>query len=521
MHRHLYTVLLFVSTILAVTVCLRPNLGVELMARAETWLEEGARAAQPPAVPGAYPVAGEAPPRPSQGGRPASWPIRPADPDEIIAGEYEPYRPPGEPPSTGLGPVTAPNWWRDRPPLAPTDPNRFPGPGPRVGRLERPSPDAAPPPAGLPPRTDLAPVTVVPSQEAPTVRESPWGADDPAAEAISCEGAQIVARVASHAVLMSDVWVAAEHFLAVMHQRGKDKHPEGAARPTPAVIARERDALVQAQFRALVNQLVETKLAYYEAIDAIPPEGLKNIEEQVHKFFEKSQIPMLAEFYGAQSSRELDQWLAATGTSLHRHRRAFLERTLSAQWVVQKIKVNDEVGHEEMLAWYQEHLADFERPARARWEQLTVRVANYPSRQAARAALAQAGNQVLDGRPMGDAAGDLSGGAGAPDGTARDWTTQGSLRSEVLDRAIFGLPVGHLSPILEDGDSLHIVRVLEREGGERTPFVEAQVKIREEIRKQRGRIQQQAYVDRLRERVPVWTVFDGRPPSRGAPGAGM
>ncbi|HPP54853.1 MAG TPA: hypothetical protein PK777_17995, partial [Thermoguttaceae bacterium] len=72
------------------------------------------------------------------------------------------------------------------------------------------------------------------------------------------------------------------------------------------------------------------------------------------------------------------------------------------------------------------------------------------------------------------------------------------------------LPIGAMSPILEDGDWLHIVRVIDRQEARRIPFVEAQVKIREEIRKQRTQIQHQAYLDQLRQRAPVWTVLDDR-----------
>ena len=68
------------------------------------------------------------------------------------------------------------------------------------------------------------------------------------------------------------------------------------------------------------------------------------------------------------------------------------------------------------------------------------------------------------GAPFPEIARSGSDGVTASDGGARDWTTQGSLVSKKLDEALFGLPVGELSPILEDEYGLHIVRVTEREG---------------------------------------------------------
>ncbi len=334
---------------------------------------------------------------------------------------------------------------------------------------------------------------------------------DSSAEKIPCEGARVVARVASDVVLMSDLWVTAEQFLVSLYFRQKAQQPDLPAPPPLEGILAQRETFVQAQFENLLRQLVDAKLAYYDALSVVPPEALKNMEEQVAKHFEKMELPKFLEFYGVSTFRELDARLREGGTSVARHRRLYFQRTLAAQWLAQKIKVNEDVGYEEMWVWYQEHLSEFEESARARWEQISVRISKYPSREAAWAAIAHAGNQVLDGRPFAEVAREISDVSNASEGGLRDWTTLGSLRSEILNQAISSLPVGAMSPILEDGDYLHIVRVVERQEARRIPFVEAQVKIREEIRKQRNQIQHQAYLDQLRERVPVWTVLDDRP----------
>ncbi|MCS7304375.1 MAG: peptidyl-prolyl cis-trans isomerase [Thermoguttaceae bacterium] len=333
---------------------------------------------------------------------------------------------------------------------------------------------------------------------------------DPSAEKVFCEGARVLARVGSDVVLMSDLWVTAEQFLISIYWRQKSRDRR---LPSPSVeeIWFQRESFVQAQFSTLLSQLVDAKLAYYDAVAVVGQEALKNMEEQVARHFEKVELPKFFAFYQVQTYQELDARLRQGGTSVARHRRLYFERSLAAQWLAQKVKVNEEVGYEEMWAWYQANRSRFEQPAQARWEQISVRISKYPSRQAAWAALAHAGNQVLDGRPFAEVARQYSDAPNAAEGGQRDWTTQGSLRSEILDQAIFSLPVGAMSPILEDGDWLHIVRVIDRQEARRIPFEEAQVKIREEIRKQRSQIQQQAYLDQLRQRVPVWTVLDQRP----------
>jgi len=227
--------------------------------------------------------------------------------------------------------------------------------------------------------------------------------------------------------------------------------------------------------------------------------------------FEKVELKEMMKRAKVDTLAELREKLGRLGTSLERAKRSYMERTLAQQWVRQQIKYNEDVTHQQMLDYYQEHLAEFEHPAKARWEQLTVSVSEYRSKEDARAALAHWGNQVIDGAPFAGGAKSHSDGSTASEGGIRDWTTKGSLVSDALDQAIFTLPPGRLSPIIEDKQRLHIIRVIERKDAGRTPFVAAQVDIKQKIRKQRLHEQQQEYLARLKKQIPVRTVFDDQP----------
>jgi hypothetical protein len=189
----------------------------------------------------------------------------------------------------------------------------------------------------------------------------------------------------------------------------------------------------------------------------------------------------------------------------------FFERALAQQWVQQKVMSEGEIPHAEMIAWYQNHLAEYDFPARARFEQITVKFGASRPRQQAWNTLAAVGNQVFEGRPFAEAAKAHSEGPTAATGGSYDWTTRGSLVSKVVDEAVFTLPVGQLSAILEDGQSLHIVRVTERLDEGRVPFVEAQVAIREKLRDERRKKVMDEYLATVRDRTPVWTIFDDQP----------
>ena len=81
----------------------------------------------------------------------------------------------------------------------------------------------------------------------------------------------------------------------------------------------------------------------------------------------------------------------------------------------------------------------------------------------------------------------------------------------MLDEALFTLPVGQLSAILEDGQTLHIVRVTERTDAGRTPFIEAQVGIKQTLQDDRRKSEIDDYLAKLKDRTPVWTIFDDQP----------
>jgi parvulin-like peptidyl-prolyl isomerase len=313
----------------------------------------------------------------------------------------------------------------------------------------------------------------------------------------------------------SEVILAGELFTGIPEMRAKNQQV-----PKDVLEAKIREILKQR-----LEQKIDEKLICQHAQRTIPKENFPKIKDNVAREFENSQVPRMMQGMKARTRQELDEMLRASGTSLEMQKRAFVEQVLAHEWIKQQIKVDEDVGHGEMLDYYRKHLSEFETPARARWEQLTVRVPRFPSRQAAYDALARMGNQVIDGAPLAEVARAQSQGATASEGGFWDWTHQGSLASEVLDRAIFGdrtrpgLPVGSLSPILEDDQGLHIIRVLERQGPRRTPFLEAQVEIRKKIRAARETQARQDYLARLRRAAPVWTAFDP-PATANRPSAG-
>lgn len=324
-------------------------------------------------------------------------------------------------------------------------------------------------------------------------------------QAQSLEMAMVVARVGPEVVLEGDLLTPKA--LEYLEQVGPSTSPENLRKLKMQIC------------QQVLPQHVEMLLVYVDALREIPEDKIPDIRKNVDKAFDEQFLPKMMQEAGVANSLEYEQQLRAKGQSLDRMRKMFFERGLSQEWMRKNVKNDDEIPHAEMIAYYQNHLADYDFPAKARFESLTIKVGGRRSRKQAWDLLASMGNEVLAGKPLADVAKARSEGPTASQGGLFDWTNAGSLASKRLDEAIFSLPVGQLSAIIEDEPSpnladqaaLHIVRVVERKDAGRTPFIEAQVEIRATLVAERQRKATEDYLRKLRERTPVWSVFDAEP----------
>ncbi|MCE9547983.1 MAG: peptidyl-prolyl cis-trans isomerase [Planctomycetia bacterium] len=318
----------------------------------------------------------------------------------------------------------------------------------------------------------------------------PMGMGGPPATPV---GDQVMAWVADQPIFASEIFSRVDAVMA----ENKDRIP-----------AEQWDQQRLQFAQQALKSAVESKLVLSDALHKVPAASLTEIEKKVNEQFETEHVKKLMQSTKAESRADLDAKLRATGSSLEHQRRIYYERSIGTQWVHQMVKSDKEVTHDEMVTYYESHLKDFDHIARARWEQLTIDFSRFPNKEAAYAAIARMGNDVMRGVPFAEIAKAGSQGSTAKQGGQREWTTEGSLASQALDRALFTLPVGTLSPILEDERSFHIIRVVEREDAYRTPFRDAQIKIREEIEKQNRVTAIEEYYAKLRSETRVQTVFD-------------
>ncbi len=332
-------------------------------------------------------------------------------------------------------------------------------------------------------------------QTAPPANYGPPPGGPAAAPAKRLESAIIVARVGPDTILASDLLGRYTAYAAAQ----ADGAPESALAP------------VRAELVAELRNMADAKILFAEASKTIPAEGLKDIEKKLDEQFEKSQLVDMMQRAQCDTKEKLDAKLHEIGSSLERRRRAFYETAVAKIWLQKQVE-EAEVPYADVFAYYQNNATKFDHEAVARWEQLTARFDRFSDKREAWDAICKMGNDVLHGAPFAEVATNLSQGPTAAKGGQRDWTTRGSLKSTVIDQAIFGLPVMAMSQILEDEDGFHIVRVWERKDAYRTPYLEAQVDIVKQLKEEQRKKKSDAYLGKLQQQNPIWTIFDAQGP---------
>ncbi len=321
---------------------------------------------------------------------------------------------------------------------------------------------------------------------------------------ISDDPAAIVAIVGQSPILVGDLMPKVEARITEVLEKSEQQIPE--------------DQLHFARLnlmRGLLTQSIQQKMMRESfLIDQVGTataekrnEADAKLTSRARMMFAESELPQLKEQYKVEDLRELDALLREKGSSLAARQREFVDAMLGHLYIRNKIDRDPKVTIAEIFEYYQGNLAEFQRPTRARWEQLTVQFANHSSREAAKQAITEMGREAYFGGNLQAVARDKSEEPFATKGGLHDWTPQGSLASEPLDQEIFSIPLNNMSEIIEDDLGMHIIRVLERTPAGIVPLSEVQDEIRAEIRKQKIANSQIEVMQEMRERIAVWSLF--------------
>jgi hypothetical protein len=279
------------------------------------------------------------------------------------------------------------------------------------------------------------------------------------------------------------------------------------------------DALADREFemrlrKELVNSIAKKCLAQHFLALQTAGKPKKERDEirskmmaKTAEIFRTQVMPEQMKQYKCESELEFIQLVESQGSSLPSLMRSFTESAWAEQAIREGTKEKHLAQLFELQDYYDQHPEDWERDRRARFRVLSTPYKAFQNdRGAAYNAIVDMGNQVyLGGAPFEAVAKQSSKGHNHEEGGVFDWLSPGSLKSKVLEEAVFSIELRALSPILEDEDGFYIVEVLEREEPRTVTFAEAQADIRAKLVAEKKDRERKEFVKNVIEKTPIWT----------------
>lgn len=280
-------------------------------------------------------------------------------------------------------------------------------------------------------------------------------------------------------------------------------------------LAKAQEQLPPEHFRQARLQLIrrdleshiDRKVLVMALERSVPPEQMKQLQTHLEGAFQED-IARLREQFNVTSTVELDMQLRQKKTSLSELRHAFINQQMAMQFLGAKSQKKEKIGREDLLKWYHDHEEDYRITGKVKWQQLLISWTEHGGRANALRKLEEAIEELRQGTDFADVARKHSDGPTATDGGNWDWTPEGSLSDERVERTLFQLDVGKISQVLVGEDSFQLVKVIERQDGGMKEFASLQDEIRNRIRQEHRREAAKEILNDLRERALIETIFD-------------
>ena len=329
-------------------------------------------------------------------------------------------------------------------------------------------------------------------------------------EDVPVYGTEMAARVGRQIILLGDILPKLRRkALQSIAEKFRQMPEQDRAKVSPQDIEKVINFIVESGYPDVLQEQILFALVYSD-FDMSKSKDEKNfLYDKLGGEFDSTVIPDMMKEFNVENVAALKKFLEEQlGSSLEKEKRLWVQEQIAKHWVSANVqRATGDCTHEEMKEFYDKNQAMFTSPAKARWQEMVVLLSKHATEQEAFKKISWMGNQVAGGAPFEKIAEVNSDGFTASKGGIWDWTTKEDLASPELVQAIFTQPLGQLSTeIIKSNSGLHIVRVLERQIESVVPFIEAQGKIREEIKTLRAQRYQNEFFAELRRRYPTQII---------------
>lgn len=187
-----------------------------------------------------------------------------------------------------------------------------------------------------------------------------------------------------------------------------------------------------------------------------------------------------------------------------RTRQQVVQQEVLRKEVYSKVAIEDQ----ELLAYYEEHKADYKLPSRFRIRELVIpRGVTPEEREAAKATLARVQEALKGGTAFEALVKEHSSSPSRSTGGDLGWIAKGLLRAQIEEAAL-ALKPGEVSKPLETDKDIYLVQLVQAEIDKVQPFTEVRAKILEKLQEPKAQNAIENYLGSLRIRANIRYLVD-------------
>jgi peptidyl-prolyl cis-trans isomerase C len=239
------------------------------------------------------------------------------------------------------------------------------------------------------------------------------------------------------------------------------------------------------EMQSLMEPLVERLVDHYLILEYGRQEGVEVSEQDLEK--------VVREIQKDYSEKDFQETLLRGVVHFEEWKETLREQLLLRKIVNKALETMEHAPFQEIRDYYDTHQEDFGRPLAVRFRQIVTSSREEAERALQRLSSGEDMNSIIEGYVKAQ---------GKEYGGAVDWVARGDL-DESVEKMIFSLPLGKVSPVVESPYGFHVFEVLERRAEGVKTFPEAIPEIEAKLQRERQEAFIDQWVESLRVVIPV------------------
>ncbi len=280
-------------------------------------------------------------------------------------------------------------------------------------------------------------------------------------------------------------------FLSELEEFGKRYFEEVKKNSLPS----ESSEKLREAKQEVLNQLIEMKILDQEIKKRKVEVPERDVDAAVDDILKRNNFTL----------DDMKMALAKEGMTYTSYRERVRDDLGKMRLISREIKSKVVIREEDLRKAYKDRIQEFMIPLEVQVQQIFLAVPRDSSKEKT-ADVEKEARAVLEKAKAGE---DFSGLARkfsrspeASDGGVLGYFKQKELLPE-LDEVVFQMKVGEISPLVRSPDGFHILRIMDRKGGEPKPFLDVQTRLREEMMQVESEKKFKEWMKGLREKAYI------------------